>query len=113
MRAGFLLPKSAKVLGKINATLAGRRDAVKDTVRVGVQSNVQVALFCLVVQCVEGDPDNLAGNKRGCNTHAQVTSTSCGMPPVTDATARVSQVFCYACPRLRRVQALEKRLQYV
>ena len=47
LRAGFLLPKGPKVLGKINATLAGRQDAVKDTVRVGVQSNVQVALFCL------------------------------------------------------------------
>ena len=47
VRAGFLLPKGAKVLSKMNATLAGRQDAVKDTVRVGVQSNVQVALFCL------------------------------------------------------------------
>lgn len=29
---------------------------------------------------------------------AQVTSTSWGMLPVSDANARVSQVFCYACP---------------
>tara|TARA_B100002051_G_scaffold192524_1_gene182540 strand:+ start:1710 stop:2141 length:432 start_codon:yes stop_codon:yes gene_type:complete len=28
----------------------------------------------------------------------QVTSTSWGLLPVSDATARVSQVFCYACP---------------
>ena len=49
VRAGFLLPKRAKVLSKINATLAGRKDALKDTVRVGVQSNVQVmATFCIL-----------------------------------------------------------------
>ena len=45
VRAGFLLPSGAKVLSKINATFAGREDTVKDTVRVGVHSNVQVALF--------------------------------------------------------------------
>ena len=45
VRAGFLLPKGAKVLSKMNATLVGRQDAVKDTVRVGVHKNVQVALF--------------------------------------------------------------------
>ena len=42
VRAGFLLPKSAKVLGKVNDGLAERHDAIKDTIRVGVHANVQV-----------------------------------------------------------------------